>query len=92
LDQAPPTNKRLGRWFCYISQFQLNILHIPGLKNEATDYFSRNAFDEKLSLESEKLASEAFARMDKQLDLTLQSVLTLSKELNIEENDYKNSK
>ena len=91
LDNAPPTNKRLRRWYCYLSQFQLRIMHIPGLKNEATDFLSRNAFDEKINNDSDQLAKEAFARMDKQLDLTMQCVLRISHELNIEENDYNNS-
>jgi len=65
LDNAPPTNKRLRRWYCYLSQFQLRILHIPGLKKESTEFLSRNALNEKINHDSDQLAKETFARMEK---------------------------
>ena len=37
------------------------------------DWMSRNAFDDLTGLETEGLAKEAFARMDRQLDLMLQA-------------------
>jgi len=78
LDKDPPLNKRLRRWYLYLSQFQMNIFHLPGLKNEFCDYLSRHAFDEKIDEEFESLVREAFVKMDCQLDLGLQQILVLS--------------
>ena len=41
------------------------------MKNELEDYISRNNFDDRLGVESERLAREAFAKMDNQLDLSI---------------------
>jgi hypothetical protein len=38
--------------------------------------------------EIDKLAQEAFARMDRQLDLTMQCILTLIKEITFSQEDY----
>ena len=32
LDKEPPLNKRLRRWYVFLSQFQLKVFHISGLK------------------------------------------------------------
>ena len=40
LDQEPPLNKRQRRWFVYLSHFPLKIYHLPGAKNEFTDYIA----------------------------------------------------
>ena len=57
-----------------MTQFTLNIVHIPGVKNELCDFISRNNFNEKLQLDIELLAKEAFQKMDVQLDLRLEAV------------------
>ena len=77
LDKEPPSNPRLRRWYCFLSQFQLRICHIPGMKNEMCDWLSRQDFDKLTGMEFESLASEAFIRMDKQLDLRVEVVNVL---------------
>ena len=47
--------------------------HIPGIKNELSDYISRNNFDALIGESSEALAREAFQRMDVQLDLSMRT-------------------
>ena len=47
--------------------------HIPGIKNELSDYISRNNFDALIGESSEALAKEAFQRMDVQLDLSMRT-------------------
>ena len=68
---AMPESRKLRRWYTYINQFRLNILHIPGVKNELEDYISRNNFGDRLGVESERLALEAFAKIDNQPDLNM---------------------
>ena len=46
---------------------------IPGIKNELSDYISRNNFDALIGESSEALAREAFQRMDVQLDLSMRT-------------------
>ena len=41
----PPEKAKLKRWWTYLSQFRLTVHHIPGIKNELSDYISRNNFD-----------------------------------------------
>ena len=63
--------------------------HIQGLKNELSDYLSRNSFDERLGLSSAEMAKDALAKMDVQLDLfmkTTQPQKTWGKEEPL--NDY----
>ena len=73
--RGPPPNKpRLKRWWLMLTQFRLNIFHLPGIKNELCDYISRNNFDEKFQVEIEELAKKAFQHMDVQLDLRLEEV------------------
>jgi transposase InsO family protein len=74
LDNSPPDNPRVRRWFVYLSQFQLVIHHIPGLKNELCDYLSRTDFDAHLDRTSEEISKDAFTRMDRQLDLCVQVI------------------
>ena len=47
--------------------------HIPGIKNELSDYISHNNFDALIGESSEALAKEAFQRMDVQLDLSMRA-------------------
>ena len=69
--KGPPEEKaKLKRWWTYLSQFRLTI-HIPGIKNELSDYTFRNKFDALMCDSSESFAKEAFQRMDVQLDLSI---------------------
>ena len=79
LDQQPPLNRRQRRWYLYLSQFRLKLYHLPGLKNELCDFLSRQAFDEKIDMQFEKLVEQAFVRMDCQLDLMLHHIFHLTK-------------
>ena len=89
LDKEPPCNLRLRRWYCFLSQFQLHVCHIPGIKNEMCDWLSRQDFDNLTGTESDLLAQEAFIRMDKQLDLGLQAIrLLLHQEFKFSGDDY----
>ena len=72
----PPEKAKLKRWWTYLSQFRLTVHHIPGIKNELSDYISRNNFDALIGESSEALAKEAFQRMDVQLDLSAGSAST----------------
>ena len=38
----PPERAKLKRWWTYLSQIRLTVHHIPGIKNELSDYISRN--------------------------------------------------
>ena len=78
LDKEPPQVPRLKRWYCFLSQFCLKFVHLPGVKNELTDWLSRATFENKYNLDLETLAKDAFERMDEQLDLRLSAeILTL---------------
>ena len=69
----PPEKAKLKRWWTYLSQFRLTVHHIPGIKNELSDYISRNNFDALIAESSEALAKEAFQRTDVQLDLSMRT-------------------
>ena len=69
----PPEKAKLKRWWTYLSQFRLTVHHIPGIKNELSDYILRNNFDALIGESSEALAREAFQRMDVQLDLSMRT-------------------
>ena len=69
----PPEKAKLKRWWTYLSRFRLTVHHIPGIKNELSDYISRNNFDAPIGESSEALAKEAFQRMDVQLDLSMRT-------------------
>ena len=69
----PPEKAKLKRWGTYLSQFRLTVHHIPGMKNELSDYISRNNFVALISESSEAVAKEAFQRMDVQLDLSMRT-------------------
>ena len=73
----PPEKAKLKRWWTYLSQFRLTVHHIPGIKNELSDYISRNNFDAVIGESSEALAREAFGRMDVQLDLSMRTARIL---------------
>ena len=60
-----------------MSQLQLSVRHIQGIKNECADYISRNNFDDMIGARSEKLAKEAFSRMDVHLDLNMTMIRPL---------------
>ena len=49
----------------------MTVHHIQGVKNECSDYISRNNFDALIGARSEALAKEAFNRMDVHLDLNM---------------------
>ena len=68
-----PEKAKLKRWWTYLSQLRLTVHHIPGIKNELSDYISRNNFDALIGESSEALAREAFQRMDVQLDLSMRT-------------------
>ena len=59
-----PEKAKLKRWWTYLSQFRLTVHHIRGIKNDLSDYISRNDFDALIVESSEALAKEAFQRMD----------------------------
>ena len=69
----PPEKAKLQRWSTYLSQFRLTLHHIPGIKNELSDYISRNNFDAPIVESSEALAKDAFQHMDVQLDLFMRT-------------------
>ena len=69
----PPEKAKLKRWWTYLSQSRLTVHHIPGIKNELSDYISRNNFNALIGESSEALAREAFQRMDVQLDLSMRT-------------------
>ena len=72
LQKGPPPEKaKLKWWWTYLSQSRLTVHHIPGIKNELSDYISRNNFHALIGESSEALAREAFQRMDVQLDLCI---------------------
>ena len=72
--KGPPAEKaKLKRSWTYLSQFRLTVHHIPGIKNELSDYISRNNFVALIVESFEALAKEAFQRMDVQLDLSMRT-------------------
>ena len=68
-----PEKAELKRWWTYPNQFRLTPHHIRGIKNNLSDYISRNNFDALIGESSEALAKEAFQRMDVQLDLSMRT-------------------
>ena len=73
-----PEKAKLKRLWTYLSQFRLTVDHIPGIKNELSDYISRNNFDALIGESSEALAKEVFQSMDVQLDLSMRTAGTLA--------------
>ena len=69
----PPERAKLKQWWTYLSQFSLTVHHIPGIKNELSDYISRNNFDALIGESSIALAREGFQLMDIQLDLSMRT-------------------
>ena len=65
----PPEKAKVKQWWTYLSHFRLTVHHIPGIKNELSDYISRNNLDALIGERSEALAKEAFQRMAVHLDL-----------------------
>ena len=66
-----PEKAKVKRWRTYLTQFRLTVHHIPGIKNELSDYISRNNFNALIGEGSEALSKVAFQRMDVQLDLSM---------------------
>ena len=60
----PPEKAKLKRWWTYLSQFRLTVLHMQGIKNEMGDYISSTNFEALLGESSEALTKEAFERID----------------------------
>ena len=56
-----------------MSHFRSTVHHIPGMKNELSDYISRNSFDALFGESSQALSKEAFQRMDVQLELSMRT-------------------
>ena len=54
----PPQKAKLKRWWTYLRQFRLTVHHIPSIKNELSDYISRNNFDALIGESYEALAKE----------------------------------
>ena len=81
---GPPEKARQRRWWTFLSQFQLNFYHIPGIKNELCDMLPRDHFCERFEVEFEELAKQAFQRMDSALDLRLE-VLRVLESLTVED-------
>ena len=73
----PPEKPKLRRWWNYLSQLQLSVHHIQGVKNECADYICRNNFDDMIGARSKELAKEAFSRMDVHLDLNMTMIRPL---------------
>ena len=69
----PPGKANVKRWWTYLRQFGLTVHHIPGTRNELSDYISRNNFDALIGGSPEALAKEGFQRMDVQLDLSMRT-------------------
>ena len=69
-----PEKAKLKRLWTYLSQFRLTVHHIPGIKNEVSDYIPRNNFDALIGESFEAFAKEASQRMDDQLDLSMRTV------------------
>ena len=73
----PPEKAKLRRGWTYLSQLQLSVHHMQGVKNECADYMSRNNFDDMIGARSEELAKEVFSRMDVHLDLNMTMIRPL---------------
>ena len=78
LTNDPPQNERMRRWWVFLAQLKINVCHIQGIKNEYVDFISRNVFDRKFQVDSEKLAEQAFAKMDAHLDLFIEGISVVS--------------
>ena len=77
LKGPPPEKAKLRRWCTHLSQLQLSVHHIQGVKNKCADYISRNNSDDMIGARSEELAWEAFSRMDVHLDLNMTMIRPL---------------
>ena len=86
LDSAPPMNPRLRRWYTFLSQFNICIKHIPGLKNELCDWLSRGKFESLIGQDFDGIASQAFERMDIQLDFGI--IFKITDVLKFSKDDY----
>ena len=72
-----PEKAKRRRWWTYLSQLRLSVYPIQGVKNECADYISCNNFDDMIGARSEKLAKEAFSRMDVHLHLNMTMIRPL---------------
>ena len=71
--KGPPPEKGKKKWPTYLSQFRLTVHHMPGMKNELSDYISRNDFDAVIRLSFKVPAKEASQRMVIQLELSMRT-------------------
>jgi len=71
LDQGPPQNARLRRWYTFLCQFKLTIKHVRGDRNEFCDWLSRHEFENLTDTKFDDLTTQAFERMDTQLDFAI---------------------
>ena len=72
-----PERAKLRHWWTYLSESELSVHHIQGVKNECADYISRNNFDDMIGARSEELAKEAFSRKGVHLDLNMTMIRPL---------------
>jgi len=49
-------NGRIARWFAFLQEFDLEIVHIPGRENEIADTLSRNGQNGDKSIEEKRIA------------------------------------
>ena len=73
----PPEKAKLRRWWTYLSQSQLTVHHIQGVKKECADYRNGHNFNALIGARSEALAKEAFSRIDVHLDLNMTMIRPL---------------
>ena len=76
-DQEPVRTLQGGPHLGRLSNLQLPVHHIQGVKNECADLISRNNFDDSIGARSEELAKKAFSRMDVHLDLNMTMIRPL---------------
>ena len=70
----PPVNPRLLRWCTFWGQMKLKVFHLAGVKNELLDFTSRRNFEARVGVDVEELAQDAMARMDIQIDLSMEEI------------------
>jgi len=64
---------------------------MPGCKNELADIMSRADFENKFQMQFEQTTVESLGKMDAQLDLYLNRVLSLSRRIEVVDADYQSS-
>ena len=74
---SAPEKAKLRRWRTYLSQLQLSVHNIQGVKNGCADYISRKNFEDMIGARSEELGKEAFSEMDVHVDLNMTMIRPL---------------